>query len=240
MMLALGVPLELSGSIAALDPSRWSGAWKGFDWDVPGDLSSAAFLVAAALVVPGSELRIRSVGTNPTRTGFIDALRLARIPLTLVPKGDLAGNEPISDIFVESSPIFSMRVGGELLTRMIDEVPILTVLAAAARGRSEIRDADELRTKESDRIHAMHRTLSAFGADATELQDGLTIHGGAKLHAATVESEGDHRVAMSAVVLGLIADGETIVNDVGCVETSFPGFAQTMRALGANVIEEEV
>lgn len=239
MMLALGVPLESSGSIAALDPSKWSGSWKGFDWEVPGDLSSAAFLIAAALVVPGSELRIRNVGTNPTRTGFIDALRLARIPLTLIAKGDLAGHEPISDIFVESTSLFSMRVGGELLTRMIDEVPILTVLAACARGRTEIRDADELRAKESDRIQAMHRTLTAFGADAIELQDGLTIHGGAPLRAATVDSEGDHRIAMSAVVLGLIANGETIVNDVGCVETSYPGFAQTLRTLGANVVEEE-
>ncbi len=241
MLVALGVPLEAYGGMCVLDPSRWQPRrLPPFEWTVPGDASSAAFLIAAASMVPGSEIEIEGVGVNPTRTGLLDALRTMRAACEVVPRGDAAGNEPVATILVRHAGISPTRLGGELITRMIDEVPVFAALATSARGRTEVRDAAELRVKESDRVHVMARVLSAFGADAVELQDGLTIHGGRTLRAAHVASEGDHRVAMSAVILGLVADGETVVDDVACVDTSFPGFAALLSGLGADVREEVV
>jgi len=238
-MLALGVPLSTAGTISILDPRGWERRWDGFSWTVPGDLSSAAFLAIAAHLVPGSEVEIDGVGTNPTRTGVLDALRLARTSLELVPRGEGAGNEPFARLVCRAGPAAPVRVGGEIVTRMIDEVPILCALAAHAKGRTDIRDAEELRAKESDRLATMAAMLKSFGVDVVELQDGLTIHGGAALQGAHVGSHGDHRIAMTAVVLGLIAEGETIVDDVSCVETSFPGFSKLLRGLGADIVEEE-
>ncbi|MBN8615475.1 MAG: 3-phosphoshikimate 1-carboxyvinyltransferase [Deltaproteobacteria bacterium] len=245
MMLALGVPLSSAGTISVLDPAGWVRRWDGFDWTVPGDLSSAAFFLVAGAIVEGSEIEIEGVGTNPTRTGILDALRQARASIELVPRGDGAGNEPVARLVSRHDRIAPVRVGGEIVTRMIDEVPILCALAACAEGRTDIRDAEELRAKESDRLSTMASTLRAFGVDVVELQDGLTIHGmqrgaGRWLTPATVNAHGDHRIAMTAVVLGLVADGESIVEDVACVETSFPGFAERLRALGADLVEEEV
>ncbi|MCA9531413.1 MAG: 3-phosphoshikimate 1-carboxyvinyltransferase [Myxococcales bacterium] len=241
MMIALGVPLATQGSMAVLDPNAdWPHGWDPFDWEVPGDPSSAAFLIAAALMVPGSGLQIEGVGANPTRTGFFDALRAMGAPVQTTPKGFAAGDEPIAEHAVAQGAVHGRVVGGELLVRMIDEVPVLCALAAVATGRTEIRDAAELRVKESDRIAVMARALADFGCNVEELPDGLIIEGGATLHAARVRSHGDHRIAMSAALLGMVADGETIVDDVECVETSFPGFAGLLRRLGASVDEEEV
>ncbi len=240
MMLALGVPLSTAGTVSILDPSGWARRWEGFSWTVPGDLSSAAFLAIAAHLVPGSEVEIDGVGTNPTRTGVLDALRLARASLEIVPRGEGAGNEPVARLVCRAGPVAPVRIGGEIVTRMIDEVPILCALAAHAKGRTDIRDAEELRAKESDRLATMAVLLKAFGVDVVELQDGLTIHGGAPLRAAHVGSHGDHRIAMTAVVLGLLAEGETLIDDVSCVETSFPGFSALLRGLGADIVEEEV
>ncbi len=240
MLIALGVPLEQTGPMVVLDPSGWERRLPPFDWVVPGDLSSAAFLLAAACMVPGSEIEIEGVGVNPTRTGFLDALRLVRAHTEVVPRGDGAGDEPIATILARSGAIAPSKLGGELVTRMIDEVPIFAALATCARGRTDVHDAEELRAKESDRLRAMAETLRAFDADCVELQDGLTIHGGRALRGAHVESHGDHRIAMSAVVLGLVAEGETLVDDVACVDTSFPGFLKLMRSLGADLVQEEV
>lgn len=241
MMQALGVPLETMGSMVVLDPEEWSRRWDGFTWDVPGDLSGAAFVIAAALLVPGSEIEITNAGTNPTRTGILDALRAMRADVEITPRGDAAGAEPVARIAVRHAPFAPTRIGGELLTRMIDEVPVLSAALVRSGGRSEIRDAEELRVKESDRIALTFRMLQAFGADATELRDGLIVQGNqAPLRGATVRSEGDHRIAMTACVLGLAAEGETIVEDVACVDTSFPGFAALLRSLGADVREDEI
>lgn len=241
MLVALGAPLEAFGAMCVLDPTRWrERRFPAFAWTVPGDPSSAAFFQAAAALVPGSEIEIEGVGVNPTRTGFVEALRGMRARMDVIPRGDAAGNEPVAVLATGHGPLAPTRIGGELVTRMIDEVPIFAALATGVLGRTEIRDAEELRVKESDRIRTMAAVLRAFGADAVELQDGLTIHGGRPLRAARVESHGDHRIAMSAVVLGLVAEGETVVDDVGCVDTSFPGFAGLMRSLGADVREEVV
>lgn len=240
MMLALGVPLSTMGPVTALDPNgEWDHGWGGFDWHVPGDPSSAAFPLIAAQMVPGSQVVIEGVCVNPTRTGLLDGLRLMGAHTTQVPKGDAAGGESQADLHTEHGGLRGTLLGGELLVRMIDEVPILCAAAAVATGTTEIRDAAELRVKESDRLAVMAQVLEDFGVPRKELPDGLIIEGGAKLRAARVESHGDHRIAMSATVLGLVAEGETVVEDVGCVETSFPGFAGLLRSLGADIVEEE-
>ncbi len=239
MMLSLGVPLETMGSMVVLDPNAdWSHGWDGFEWHVPGDPSSAAFPAIAALLVPGSEVSIEGVCVNPTRTGLFDVMRMMGAGPASIPKGEGAGGEPVADLVVSYAPARGALVGGEIVVRMIDEVPVLCALAAVARGATEIRDAEELRVKESDRIAVMAGVLRAFGVSCDELPDGMIIKGGAALRAAEVTSHGDHRIAMTAALLGLVADGETVVNDVGCVDTSFPGFAALLRGLGASIEEE--
>ena len=175
------------------------------------------------------------VGVNPTRTGFFDALRFMGVAPDIASQGDGAGGEPVANLTASYGAARGTTVGGELLVRMIDEVPALAVLAATVKGRTEIRDAEELRVKESDRIAVMAKALRDFGCPCEELPDGMIIDGGGPLHAARVESQGDHRIAMSAALLGLVAEGTTIVDDVECVETSFPGFPELLRSLGARI-----
>lgn len=236
MMLSLGCPLDTAGSAVVLDPSRdWSGGWDGFDWDIPGDISGAAFLLAAGLAIPGSEIVVEGVGVNPTRTGMLDLLRLMRANVQQVPKPEGAGGEPIADLHVFGEAVVGSLVGGEMLVRMIDEVPALCALAASAKGTTEIRDAAELRVKESDRIAVMAKVLTAFGVPVEELPDGMVIQGGHPLHGAIVDSEGDHRIAMAAAILGMQAEGTTTIENADCIATSFPRFDEVFRELGANI-----
>lgn len=243
MMMALGVPLQTMGPMVVLDPADFRGGWDGFEWRVPGDLSSAAFLIVAAHVVKGSTLRLEGVGVNPTRSGILDALRPMGANLTVEWKDTGAGDEPTADLLLSHAQLRGGLSSGELLTRMIDEVPAFCAAAAVAKGRTEIRDAKELRVKESDRLDAMSEVLRSFGVEHTELDDGMIIEGsgGAPLAGgAHVTSRGDHRIAMASALLALGADGETTVDDVGCVETSFPGFGELMRSIGADLTEEVV
>src|SRR5690606_21629244 len=206
MMLSLGVPLETAGSLVSLDPNGdWDHGFDGFDWHVPGDPSSAAFPAIAALLVPGSSVTIEGVCVNPTRTGLFDLMRLMGVGPQRIPKGEGAGGEPIADLVVEHGTARGTLVGGELVVRMIDEVPVFCALAAVAKGTTEIRDAAELRVKESDRIAVMAEVLRAFGVPCEELPDGMVIEGGAALRGAHVRSHDDHRIAMTAALLGLIA-----------------------------------
>lgn len=239
MMQALGVPLRAAGPMVVLDPKGWDGRFSGFDWAVPGDISSAAFLLVAAHVVPGSEITIEGVGTNPTRTGILDALRPMGAGVELMPQGTGAGDEPVGQLLARHVSLRAGLTGGEMVTRMIDEVPVFCVAAACAQGVTEIRDAKELRVKESDRIATMASVLTAFGVPVEELPDGMKVTGqkGA-LTPARVNSHGDHRIAMSAALLALRAAGESVVEDVDCVETSFPGFAKLLTDLGAEVTIE--
>ena len=222
MMMALGVPLETMGPMVVLNPAGWRRGWDAFDWEIPGDLSGAAFLLGAAQLLPGTNMTLPRVGVNPTRTGLLDALRMMGAPVDVVAKGEGAGAEPIGDLHVQHRPASGVLIGGELVVRMIDEVPALCVIAAGARGETVIRDAAELRVKESDRIDMMVRVLTAFGVPCNELSDGMRIEGGSPIKAAHVHSGGDHRVAMAAAVLGLAANGETLVDGIDCVDTSFP------------------
>ena len=239
MMLALGVPLETAGASAFLDPNlEWAGGWEPFDWQVPGDPSSAAFPLLAAAMVPDSHVSVGDVCVNPTRTGLFDWLRLLGANVSHRSSGHGAGDEPMAEISVAHRTVRGSVAGGELIVRMIDEVPAVCALAAVSRGRTEIRDASELRVKESDRIATMAHVLQAFGVPCEELPDGMIITGGAPLHGATIESRGDHRIAMSAALLGLVAEGESVIEDAEAVDTSFPGFVALMRSLGADITEE--
>lgn len=236
MLLALGVPIEAVGPVVKLDGPGWSGELPAFSMTPPGDASAAAFLLAAASTVGGSSVSIRRVGVNPTRTGFLEILRDMRGTLAVEPRGEERG-EPLADLHAAAADLVATRVGGELTGRAIDEIPVACVLMARASGVSEILDAAELRHKESDRIRVMSDVLRAFGVDTEERDDGLRIEGaaGRTLRAAQVDSQGDHRVAMSAAVLALAADGPSRVKDADCIATSFPRFVGTLRALGARI-----
>jgi 3-phosphoshikimate 1-carboxyvinyltransferase len=195
----------------------------GRDIVVPGDISSAAFFMVAAAIVPGSELLIRGVGVNPTRTGIIDILKGMGASLELLDQREVAG-EPIADILVRSSRLKGMVIGGDLVPRAIDEFPVLCVAAALAEGKTVIRDARELRVKETDRIAAMASNLRLAGVTVEETDDGMEVTGTERLKGCVAESFGDHRIAMSMLVAGLVAEGPTTVNDVACIATSFPNF----------------
>ncbi|MGZ5971332.1 MAG: 3-phosphoshikimate 1-carboxyvinyltransferase, partial [Polyangiales bacterium] len=239
MLLGAGVPLRSVGPIVQLDPEGWEGKIPPLDLEIPGDVSAATFLVVAANLSAGSNVRIVDVGTNPTRTGALDVLRAMNAGARIVPKGEASG-EPIGTLETGSADaLIATSIGGELVPRAIDEIPVLCVAAARAKGTTVVRDAAELRVKESDRVATMVEVLKAFGVDARELPDGMEIDGKptGPLRAAEVESKGDHRIAMSAALLALHADGPSTIHDVGCVATSFPGFARTLNDLGAQIEE---
>jgi 3-phosphoshikimate 1-carboxyvinyltransferase len=239
MMLALGVPLQTAGASVVLDPNlEWAGGWEPFEWHVPGDPSSAAFPLLAAAMVPDSQVSVLDVCVNPTRTGLFDWLRLLGANISHRASGHGAGDEPMAEISVAHGTTRGSVAGGELVVRMIDEIPAVCALAAVSKGTTEIRDAAELRVKESDRISTMAEVLGAFGVPCEELPDGLIITGGAALHAAQIESRGDHRIAMAAVLLGLLADGESVIDGAEAVDTSFPGFVPLLRSIGADIAED--
>jgi 3-phosphoshikimate 1-carboxyvinyltransferase len=235
MLAALGCPLRTVASIVELDPAAWSRRMPGFDIAIPGDISAAAFLLVAAQLVEGSRVTARGVGVNPTRTGLLEIVRDMGGGLTVESKGERSG-EPVAELHAWSAPLRAVAIGGETVPRAIDEIPIACALAARAHGATRIRDAAELRHKESDRIATMARVLRAFGVACEEQPDGLDVEGreGA-LEPADVDSRGDHRIAMTAAVLALLAGSPSRVRDAACIATSYPKFVATLRALGARV-----
>lgn len=203
---------------------------EGTELDVPGDFSSAAFWMVLAAGLPGARLTLRRVGLNPTRTALISAL--LRMGAGLVEMVEQPSPEPMGTISVQGgSPLKPTTVSGKEIPNLIDEIPILAVAAALAKGTTEIRDATELRHKESDRLAVITKNLRLFGVPVEERPDGLLIEGGCSLVGAEVESHGDHRIAMSAAILGLLAKGRTLVRDTACIETSYPGFAKQIGLL---------
>jgi len=198
-------------------------ALRGQQVVVPGDISSAAFWLVAGLLVPGAELTIENVGLNPTRTGILDVLEMMQAPLKVQNQRDVAG-EPVGDLLVKPTELKSFSIGGELIPRLVDEIPILAVAALAAEGTSIIADAAELRVKETDRLAVMARQLRAMGAELEETDDGLVIPGGQRLQGADVDSETDHRVAMSLAVAALVAEGETHIARADAAAVSYPTF----------------
>jgi len=206
---------------------------------VPGDLSSAAFLAVAAAARPGGHLCLQDVGVNPTRTGLLDVLEQMGTRIRRERPRVEAG-EPVADLVVSGGRLRGTRVGADLIPRLIDEVPVLAVAAAVADGETQITGAGELRVKEVDRLAAVAEEFGRLGAKVSVTDDGLCIQGGAPLRGAVVSSRGDHRMAMSLAIAALFADGETVVRDIACVDTSFPGFARLLReAAPACALHEE-
>ena len=194
---------------------------------VPGDISSAAFWLVAGAIVPGSDLLITNVGVNPTRTGILEALEMMEADIEPVNERTVAG-EPVADLRVKHSKLVACEISGDLIPRLIDEIPILAVAAAFAEGKTVIKDAAELRVKESDRISAMATELGKMGADISELSDGLEIVGGKDLKGAEVDSFTDHRIAMSLAIAALAASGQTTVHRAEAASISYPSFFDTL------------
>ena len=197
---------------------------------VPGDISSAAFFLAAGLMIPNSEILIRHVGINPTRDGILRVCRDMGADLTIV-NASTGDGEPTADILVRSSALHGTVIGGAIIPTLIDELPMIAAMACFAEGETVIKDAAELKVKESNRIDVMVRNLIAMGADVTETEDGMIIHGGKPLHGAVVDSHKDHRIAMTFAVAALAADGETEIIDADCVDISYPAFYEELEKL---------
>lgn len=197
---------------------------------VPGDISSAAYFLAAALIVPGSEVLIRHVGINPTRDGILKAVQQMGADVTLLNRFEGEG-EPTADLLVKSSSLKAVTIEGSMIPTLIDEIPILAVLACFAEGTTYIKDAQELKVKESNRIDTVVENLKAMGANATATEDGMVIEGGRRLHGGLIDSHMDHRIAMSFAVAALAAEGETTIRDAECVNISYPSFYEDLNSL---------
>ena len=228
MLRQFGAELCSSGTSVTIQPSP---VLKGQDILVPGDISSAAYFIAAACLVPGSEVLLKNVGINPTRDGFIRAVRAMGGSVTCV-RESFEG-EPCADLLIKAGPLHGTVIEGSLIPTLIDEIPVLAVMAAFAEGETVIRDAAELRVKESDRIAVMAENLSVLGADVTPLEDGMVIRGGRTLRGGKVFAHGDHRVAMSMAVAGLMLDGGIEIEGGECVAISYPGFFRDLASLVA-------
>lgn len=197
---------------------------------VPGDISAAAFFLIAGSLVPNSEIEIRSVGVNPTRTGIVSALVAMGGDVQIRNQISL-NNEPRADLLVRSRQFQALEIGGEMIPKIIDEIPILAVAASQARGTTIIRDAKELRVKETDRIRSVVNNLRLMGAQVEEFDDGLAVTGPTPLHGAILDSFHDHRIAMAFAVAALIAEGETLIQNSECVDISFPGFFELLASI---------
>lgn len=230
MLQVFGARLKVKGNVIQLAGKK---TLKGQVIKVPGDISAAAFLIVAATLVRDSEIMIQSVGVNPTRAGILDVLKMMGADIQIQDMR-LWNKEPVADLLVKSADLEGTVIEGELLPRVLDEIPVLAVAAAAARGETVISDADELRVKETDRLQAIATELRKMKVVIKEKPDGLRIRGG-QLQGARVNSWGDHRIAMALAVAGLIARGETIVEDASCLNISFPAFSDIFRKLGAGI-----
>jgi 3-phosphoshikimate 1-carboxyvinyltransferase len=228
MLKRMGASLEIQGSSISLLPL--SNPLISIDIRVPGDISSAAYFLAAGAIHQNARILIRDSGINPTRTGIIDILLAmgARLHIT---NRRLKDSEPLADIVVESSELKGIEVGGDIIPRLIDEIPVLAVAGCVARGKTVIRDAGELRVKESDRIATIASELSRLGARIEPLPDGMVIYGGRSLSGTEVDSHFDHRLAMSLAIAGLVAKGETTIRHAQVTQVSYPAFWQTFNQI---------
>ena len=228
MLRYFGADIQCEGTTSTVLPDP---RLVGQKVNVPGDISSAAYFIAAALLVPGSEVLLKNVGINPTRDGMLRVVRAMGGDVTLVNE-NTDGAEPCADLLIRSSSLHATTIEGELIPTLIDELPVIAVLAAFAEGTTVIKDAAELKVKESDRIAVMTENLKRMGADVEPTDDGMIIHGGRPLHGATINPYLDHRIAMSFAVAALAADGETKIQDADCVKISYPGFYTDLEGLG--------
>jgi 3-phosphoshikimate 1-carboxyvinyltransferase len=232
MLRAMGADIDVSGLTVTLTPRPAPLA--PLSLTVPGDISSASFPLVAGLLVPGARVSVEGVGVNPTRTGLLDVLGTMGADVA-VENRPAQGGEPVADLTVHASRLRGTQVSGETVVRMIDEFPLLAVAATQAEGVTRVRDAAELRVKETDRIAVIASELHKMGAQIEPQPDGFVVTGPTPLRGSVLDSHGDHRIAMALAVAGLIARGDTIVRNTDCIADSFPGFVDTMRALGARI-----
>jgi 3-phosphoshikimate 1-carboxyvinyltransferase len=228
MLKYFGADVKTEGTTACIAPPK---ELFGNKIKVPGDISSAAFFIAAGLIIPGSEILIRNTGINPTRDGILSVCRDMGANITLLNENTDSG-EPTADILVKYSSLHGTTIEGSIIPRLIDELPMIAAMACFAEGETIIRDAAELKVKESNRIEVMVQNLTAMGADVTETEDGMIIRGGRPLHGVVIDSKLDHRIAMTFAVTGLCADGETEILGADCVNISYPGFYKDLEKLG--------
>jgi 3-phosphoshikimate 1-carboxyvinyltransferase len=233
MLAAFGVSVERDGASASLQGGQ---SLIGTDIEVPADFSSAAFFLVAGALAAQDGLRLRNVGVNPTRTGLLQMLQLMGARISVHPHGNAQGAaEPIADIEVHASRLRGIEVPESLVPLSIDEFPVFFIAAACAEGETVVRGAEELRVKESDRLAVMAEGLKALGVDHTLLPDGIRIRGGRGFTGGTVDSHGDHRVAMAFTMASLKAEGPIRILDVANVATSFPGFVELAQAVGIRI-----
>lgn len=227
MLSSFGANVKAEGTTAIIQPVKELHGQKIL---VPGDISSAAFFIAAGLTVPNSEIMIKNTGINPTRDGIIHVCKAMGADISLLNVRDDVG-EPTADILVRSSQLHGITISGSIIPTLIDELPMIAAMACFAEGITIIKDAAELKLKESNRIEVMVRNLSAMGADVEETDDGLVIRGGKPLHGAVIDSKNDHRIAMTFAITGCLADGETEVLGAECVNISYPEFYKDLMRL---------
>ena len=227
MLRSFGADIKSEGLTASITPDP---VLAGQQIEVPGDISSAAYFIAAALLVPGSEVLLKNVGINPTRDGLLRVCKDMGADIQYLNERTCAG-EPVADLLVRHSKLHGTKISGDIIPTLIDEIPVIAVMAAFAEGTTEIRDAAELKVKESDRIAVMTENLRAIGADVTPLDDGMIIEGKEALKGAPVDSYLDHRIAMSFAVASLVAEGEIDIKDAECVNISYPGFYADLEKL---------
>jgi len=234
MLLAQGATISLpaanpaGGAAITLQPQTHP--LEPLNIAIPGDISSAAFFLVAASIVPGAWLRIQGVGTNSTRTGILDVL--ADMGGSVVVENERSsGGEPLADLVIQAAPLRGVDIAGALIPRLIDELPVIAVAATQAQGVTTVREAAELRAKESDRISALVTELRKLGAQIAELPDGFVVEGPSVLRGAVVDSHGDHRLAMSLAIAGLVAKGETTILGTEAIAVSFPDFEQTLGGI---------
>lgn len=227
MLQHLGAKLTSQETTVTIEPEP---LLEAREIPVPGDISSAAYFIAAGLLVPHSQILIQNVGINPTRDGMLKVCHAMGADIQYLNERKDSG-EPTADLLVTSSSLTGTVIEGEIIPTLIDELPMLAVMAAFAQGETVIRNAEELKVKESDRIKAVTENLSAMGADITATADGMMIHGGRPLTGADIHTQKDHRIAMSFAVAALAAEGVTCIEDADCVNISYPNFYQDLQRL---------
>ncbi len=227
MLAGFGADITSEGTTASIRPEP---KLEAQSIHVPGDISSAAYFIALGLITPGSEILIQNVGINPTRSGILTAAAAMGAELTLLNERNVSG-EPVADILVTSSSLHGTVIEGAQIPTLIDEIPIIAIMAAFAEGATTIKDAQELKVKESDRIAVVSENLNAMGGKVTPMEDGMIIEGGYPLHGAHIRTFQDHRIAMSFYIAALNVDGESTFDDRSCVAVSYPSFYQDIEAL---------
>lgn len=227
MLKHFGAQITSEGTTAMIVPGA---ELHGQEIEVPGDISSAAYFIAAGLIVPGSEILIKNVGINPTRDGLLRVCKDMGADITLLNK-NLGNGEPTAGLLVRAGSLHGTTVGGAVIPTLIDELPVVAALACFAEGTTVIKDAQELKVKESNRIDVMVQNLTAMGAHVTATDDGMIIEGGHPLHGAVIDSKLDHRIAMTFAITALASDGETEITGADCVKISYPGFYEDLSML---------